>query len=90
MDALNAVIDRQKEGLVLKDPLSRYRPNVHCAGWAKVKSDHVDFLVDDLDQDYFTNKVCSAGKSGIPRDTRKICEDLSHRKILYGDLYAVI
>ena len=49
VEALNAAIDRQEEGLVLKDPLSRYRPNERRAGWVKVKPDYVDSLVDDLD-----------------------------------------
>ena len=49
VEALNAAIDRQEEGLVLKDPLSLYRPNARRAGWAKVKPDYVDSLVDDLD-----------------------------------------
>ena len=49
VSALNAAIDRQEEGLVLKDPHSLYRPNARRAGWAKVKPDYVDSLVEDLD-----------------------------------------
>ncbi|KAF0288749.1 DNA ligase 4 [Amphibalanus amphitrite] len=49
VEALNAAIDRQEEGLVLKDPQSLYRPNARRAGWVKVKPDYVDSLVDDLD-----------------------------------------
>ncbi|XP_037070185.1 DNA ligase 4-like, partial [Pollicipes pollicipes] len=47
--ALNEAIDRQEEGLILKDPTSMYWPNERRKGWAKVKPDYVNSLVDDLD-----------------------------------------
>ena len=34
-------------------------------------------------QDYFTNKVCSVGKSCSPRD-------MSHREILYGPVHGAL
>ncbi|XP_055337355.1 DNA ligase 4-like [Paramacrobiotus metropolitanus] len=46
---LNEAIDRNEEGIMLKDPSSVYKPNARSAGWWKVKPEYVDSLSDQLD-----------------------------------------
>ena len=46
-EALNLAIDRQEEGLVLKDLSSVYRPNIrNKGGWIKIKPDYSNSLMD--------------------------------------------
>jgi len=37
MKYLNDAIDNHEEGIVVKDPLSIYKPNSRNAGWYKIK-----------------------------------------------------
>ncbi|GAV09317.1 hypothetical protein RvY_18881 [Ramazzottius varieornatus] len=46
---LNEAIDRNEEGIILKQPSSVYKPNSRSAGWWKVKPEFVDSLSDQLD-----------------------------------------
>lgn len=47
--ALDEAIESQSEGLVVKDPLSTYRPGHRLPEWTKIKPEYVDGLCDDLD-----------------------------------------
>ena len=49
-DFLNAAIDRNEEGIILKEPTSVYKPNKReHAGWYKVKPEYMTDLSDSLD-----------------------------------------
>lgn len=48
-EALDAAIQDQVEGLILKDPQSRYVPAHRSAHWIKIKPEYVEGLCDDLD-----------------------------------------
>ena len=41
LNALNDSIDRREEGIMVKDPLSIYKPNVRKGGWLKLKPDYM-------------------------------------------------
>eukprot|EP00794_Sanderia_malayensis_P019370 gene19370-21291_t len=48
--ALNDIIDKRGEGIVVKNPASVYKPNKRKgSGWFKIKPDYVDSLSDQLD-----------------------------------------
>lgn len=50
IEALNDAIDNREEGLVLKDPLSIYKPNARSgSGWIKIKPDYENQLMDQID-----------------------------------------
>ncbi|XP_043927269.1 DNA ligase 4 [Protopterus annectens] len=49
VDALNEAIDKREEGIMIKDPLSIYKPDKRGEGWLKVKPEYVDGLMDELD-----------------------------------------
>ena len=50
VDALNEAIDLRREGIVVKNPESVYKPSVRGgSGWFKVKPDYMLGLNDDLD-----------------------------------------
>lgn len=50
VEALNNAIDERKEGIVVKSPLSVYKPNVrNKGGWLKVKPEYVGSLMDEID-----------------------------------------
>jgi len=50
IEALNDAIDNREEGLVLKDPLSTYKPNARSgSGWIKLKPDYENQLMDQID-----------------------------------------
>lgn len=46
---LDQILADRGEGLVLKDPHSKYHPGVRSRAWTKVKPDYVDALCDDID-----------------------------------------
>lgn len=43
MKHLEDAIDNREEGIIVKDPLSVYKPNLRNEGWYKIKSE-VGFL----------------------------------------------
>jgi len=47
--ALNDAIDKREEGIMVKDPLSLYKPDKRGEGWLKLKPEYVDGLMDELD-----------------------------------------
>uniref|UniRef100_A0A1A8NYI9 DNA ligase n=1 Tax=Nothobranchius rachovii TaxID=451742 RepID=A0A1A8NYI9_9TELE len=47
--ALNDAIDSREEGIMVKDPLSIYKPDKRGEGWLKIKPEYVDGLMDELD-----------------------------------------
>lgn len=50
VSAINKAIDQREEGIVVKDPLSTYKPSKrNGSGWLKLKPEYVDSLSDDLD-----------------------------------------
>ncbi|XP_069746724.1 DNA ligase 4 [Narcine bancroftii] len=49
VDALNEAIDQREEGIMVKDPLSIYKPDKRGEGWLKIKPEYVDGLMDELD-----------------------------------------
>ncbi|KAM4711049.1 LOW QUALITY PROTEIN: DNA ligase 4 [Anableps anableps] len=49
VDALNDAIDNREEGIMVKDPLSIYKPDKRGEGWLKIKPEYVDGLMDELD-----------------------------------------
>ncbi|XP_008323548.1 DNA ligase 4 isoform X2 [Cynoglossus semilaevis] len=49
VDALNDAIDNREEGIMVKDPLSVYKPDKRGEGWLKIKPEYVDGLMDELD-----------------------------------------
>ncbi|XP_007891664.1 DNA ligase 4 [Callorhinchus milii] len=48
-DALNEAIDKREEGIMVKDPLSVYKPDKRGEGWLKIKPEYIDGLMDELD-----------------------------------------
>ncbi|XP_034031994.1 DNA ligase 4 [Thalassophryne amazonica] len=49
VNALNDAIDSREEGIMVKDPLSVYKPDKRGEGWCKIKPEYVDGLMDELD-----------------------------------------
>ncbi|KAG7463404.1 hypothetical protein MATL_G00176210 [Megalops atlanticus] len=49
VDALNEAIDNREEGIMVKDPMSLYKPDKRGEGWLKIKPEYVDGLMDELD-----------------------------------------
>nr|XP_006639224.2 PREDICTED: DNA ligase 4 isoform X1 [Lepisosteus oculatus] len=49
IDSLNEAIDKREEGIMVKDPLSVYKPDKRGEGWLKIKPEYVDGLMDELD-----------------------------------------
>jgi len=49
VDALNDAIDGREEGIMVKDPVSVYKPDKRGEGWLKIKPEYVDGLMDELD-----------------------------------------
>lgn len=49
VSALNDAIDSREEGIMVKDPLSIYKPDKRGEGWLKIKPEYVDSLMDELD-----------------------------------------
>ncbi|XP_056157416.1 DNA ligase 4-like [Lampris incognitus] len=49
VNALNEAIDNREEGIMVKDPLSIYKPDKRGEGWLKIKPEYVDGLMDELD-----------------------------------------
>ncbi|KAF2895633.1 hypothetical protein ILUMI_10543 [Ignelater luminosus] len=49
LDALNASMDREEEGIVFKDVMSLYKPNNRYAGWWKMKLEYFENVMSDLD-----------------------------------------
>nr|XP_060640895.1 DNA ligase 4 [Anolis sagrei ordinatus] len=49
VDALNEAIDNREEGIVVKDPMSVYKPDKRGEGWLKIKPEYVNGLMDELD-----------------------------------------
>ncbi|XP_025209212.1 DNA ligase 4 isoform X1 [Melanaphis sacchari] len=49
MKHLNNAIDNYEEGIVVKDPLSIYKPNSRNAGWFKIKPEYTDGALIELD-----------------------------------------
>uniref|UniRef100_A0A3B4WJH2 DNA ligase n=1 Tax=Seriola lalandi dorsalis TaxID=1841481 RepID=A0A3B4WJH2_SERLL len=49
VNALNDAIDSREEGIMVKDPLSIYKPDKRGEGWLKIKPEYVDGLMDELD-----------------------------------------
>ncbi|XP_012578606.1 PREDICTED: DNA ligase 4 [Condylura cristata] len=49
IDALNEAIDKREEGIMVKQPLSIYKPDKRGEGWLKIKPEYVDGLMDQLD-----------------------------------------
>ncbi|XP_020670483.3 DNA ligase 4 isoform X1 [Pogona vitticeps] len=49
VDALNEAIDNREEGIVVKDPMSTYKPDKRGDGWLKIKPEYVSGLMDELD-----------------------------------------
>lgn len=47
--ALNDAIDNREEGIMVKDPMSIYKPDKRGEGWLKIKPEYVDGLMDELD-----------------------------------------
>ncbi|XP_008581572.1 PREDICTED: DNA ligase 4 isoform X2 [Galeopterus variegatus] len=49
IDALNEAIDKREEGIMIKHPLSIYKPDKRGEGWLKIKPEYVNGLMDELD-----------------------------------------
>ncbi|KAL7845764.1 hypothetical protein AOLI_G00239560 [Acnodon oligacanthus] len=49
VNALNEAIDNREEGIMVKDPMSIYKPDKRGEGWLKIKPEYVDGLMDELD-----------------------------------------
>ncbi|XP_067117159.1 DNA ligase 4 [Osmerus mordax] len=49
VNGLNEAIDNREEGIMLKDPMSIYKPDKRGEGWLKIKPEYVDGLMDELD-----------------------------------------
>uniref|UniRef100_U3BRS6 DNA ligase n=1 Tax=Callithrix jacchus TaxID=9483 RepID=U3BRS6_CALJA len=49
IDALNEAIDKREEGIMIKRPLSIYKPDKRGEGWLKIKPEYVSGLMDELD-----------------------------------------
>ncbi|KAM4860192.1 DNA ligase 4 isoform 1-T3 [Thomomys bottae] len=49
VDALNEAIDKREEGIMIKHPLSIYKPDKRGEGWLKIKPEYVTGLMDELD-----------------------------------------
>lgn len=49
VNALNDAIDQREEGIMVKDPLSIYKPDKRGEGWLKIKPEYVSGLMDELD-----------------------------------------
>ncbi|KAL5243761.1 hypothetical protein ACI65C_011171 [Semiaphis heraclei] len=49
MKYLNDAIDNHEEGIVVKDPLSIYKPNSRNSGWYKIKPEYTDGALIELD-----------------------------------------
>lgn len=49
VSALNEAIDNREEGIMVKDPLSIYKPDKRGDGWLKIKPEYMDGLMDELD-----------------------------------------
>uniref|UniRef100_A0A8C3SL56 DNA ligase n=1 Tax=Chelydra serpentina TaxID=8475 RepID=A0A8C3SL56_CHESE len=49
VDALNEAIDNREEGIMIKDPVSMYKPDKRGEGWLKIKPEYVNGLMDELD-----------------------------------------
>ncbi|KAM9835850.1 DNA ligase 4 [Aulostomus maculatus] len=49
VNSLNDAIDSREEGIMVKDPLSIYKPDKRGEGWLKIKPEYVDGLMDELD-----------------------------------------
>ncbi|XP_053563764.1 DNA ligase 4 [Bombina bombina] len=49
VDALNEAIDKREEGIMVKDPMSIYKPDKRGEGWLKIKPEYVNGLMDELD-----------------------------------------
>ncbi|XP_062270491.1 DNA ligase 4 [Scomber scombrus] len=49
VNALNDAIDNREEGIMVKDPLSIYKPDKRGEGWLKIKPEYMDGLMDELD-----------------------------------------
>ncbi|XP_059410112.1 DNA ligase 4 [Carassius carassius] len=49
VSSLNEAIDNLEEGIMVKDPMSIYKPDKRGEGWVKIKPEYVDGLMDELD-----------------------------------------
>ncbi|XP_077409514.1 DNA ligase 4 [Vanacampus margaritifer] len=49
VNSLNDAIDHREEGIMVKDPLSIYKPDKRGEGWLKIKPEYVGGLMDELD-----------------------------------------
>lgn len=49
VEALNEAIDKREEGIMIKHPLSIYKPDKRGEGWLKIKPEYVSGLMDELD-----------------------------------------
>ncbi|RDD46321.1 DNA ligase 4 [Trichoplax sp. H2] len=50
LDSLNEAIDTREEGIIIKNPISTYKPDQRKgSGWFKIKPEYVDSLSDQLD-----------------------------------------
>lgn len=49
VNSLNEAIDNREEGIMVKDPMSIYKPDKRGEGWLKIKPEYVDGLMDELD-----------------------------------------
>ncbi|VVC30005.1 Hypothetical protein CINCED_3A019636 [Cinara cedri] len=49
MNCLEDAIDNREEGILVKDPLSVYKPNSRNAGWYKIKPEYTEGALIDLD-----------------------------------------
>lgn len=45
MKYLNDAIDNREEGIVVKDPLSIYKPNSRNSGWFKIKPEVTPIII---------------------------------------------
>uniref|UniRef100_A0A671SF17 DNA ligase IV n=1 Tax=Sinocyclocheilus anshuiensis TaxID=1608454 RepID=A0A671SF17_9TELE len=49
VNSLNEAIDDLEEGIMVKDPMSIYKPDNRGEGWLTIKPEYVDGLMDELD-----------------------------------------
>ncbi len=49
VNSLNEAIDNLEEGIMVKNPMSIYKPDKRGEGWVKIKPEYVDGLMDELD-----------------------------------------
>ncbi|KAM3967874.1 LOW QUALITY PROTEIN: uncharacterized protein ACR2FA_011420 [Aphomia sociella] len=90
LDKLNEAIERQEEGIVVKDTASYYEPNARNAGWYKIKPEYTKETMSDLDLVIIGADQSETKKHGRANTFHVACADVTapgeapHRWISVG------